>query len=112
MNSSFQLPKTELRKTLFWLTMFSIAMGYLETAIVVYIRKLYYPEGFTFPLVPISHDIAVTEFWREAATIIMLAGIGILSGKNASQRFVFFLYAFAIWDIFYYVFFTGRSKSQ
>ncbi len=104
MNSTFQLPKAELRKTLSWLTFFSIAMGYLETAIVVYIRKLYYPEGFTFPLVPISHDIAVTEFWREAATIVMLAGIGILSGKNASQRFVFFLYAFAIWDIFYYVF--------
>lgn len=67
-------------------------------------RELYYPEGFKFPLVPISHSIAVTEFWREVATIIMLAGVGILAGKNGAQRFVFFLYAFAIWDIFYYVF--------
>lgn len=79
-------------------------MGYLETAVVVYMRKLYYPGGFNFPLVPVSSDIAVTEFYREVATLIMLLGIGILAGKNASQRFVFFLYAFAIWDIFYYVF--------
>jgi hypothetical protein len=101
---SIPLNKKEIRKTIFWLTLFSIAMGYLETAIVVYMRKLYYPGGFQFPLVPISPDIAITEFWREAATIVMLAGIGILAGKNGPQRFVFFLYAFAIWDIFYYVF--------
>jgi hypothetical protein len=98
------IDKKELTKTITWLTLFSIAMGYLETAVVVYMRKLYYPDGFKFPLVPISPDIAGTEFWREAATIIMLIAIGILAGKNASQRFVFFLYAFAVWDIFYYVF--------
>lgn len=96
--------KPEIRKTIFWLTLFSIAMGYLETAVVVYVRKLYYPEGFAFPLVPVSPDIAITEFWREAATLIMLLGVGVMAGKNAVQRFVFFLYAFAIWDIFYYVF--------
>ncbi len=91
-------------KTVLWLTLFSIAMGFLETAVVVYLRKLYYPNGFDFPLIPVSNDIAVTEFWREFATIIMLIGIGIMAGKNAIQRFVFFLFSFAIWDIFYYVF--------
>lgn len=96
--------KTEIRRTIFWLTLFSIAMGYLETAVVVYVRKLYYPEGFAFPLVPVSPDIAVTEFWREAATLIMLLGVGVMAGKNGPQRLVFFLYAFAIWDICYYVF--------
>lgn len=104
MSNTLPINKTEIRKVIFWLTLFSIAMGYLETSVVVYVRELYYPDGFKFPLVPISHRIAVTEFWREVATIIMLAGIGILSGKNAAQRFVFFLYSFAIWDIFYYVF--------
>ena len=104
MQDLLHINKTEIRKTIFWLTLFSIAMGYLETSVVVYVRELYYPDGFKFPLVPISHTIAVTEFWREAATLIMLLGIGILSGKNAAQRFVFFLYSFAIWDIFYYVF--------
>lgn len=84
--------------------MFSIAMGYMETSVVVYLRKIYYPDGFKFPLIPVSKDIAITEFWREAATILMLIGAGVMAGRNAAQRFVFFLYSFAIWDIFYYVF--------
>jgi hypothetical protein len=91
-------------KSLFWLTAFSIAMGYLETAVVVYLRVIYYPQGFQFPLAPITSDIALTEFLREAATMIMLVGVGWLTGKNATQRFAFFLYSFAVWDIFYYVF--------
>ncbi|HSY62250.1 MAG TPA: hypothetical protein VK796_10255 [Cytophaga sp.] len=94
----------QLTKTIFWLTLFSIAMGFMETAVVVDLRELYYPEGFNFPLMPIAPKIAITEFLRETATIIMLAGIGILAGKNKIQRFAFFIYAFAIWDIFYYVF--------
>ncbi|MBA3705594.1 MAG: hypothetical protein H0W84_06745 [Bacteroidetes bacterium] len=79
-------------------------MGYMETSVVVYLREIYYPDGFKFPLIPISPDIAITEFWREAATIIILIGAGVMSGRNSIQRFVFFLYSFAIWDIFYYVF--------
>ncbi len=51
-------------KTILWLTVFSIAMGFLETSVVVYLRKLYYPGGFDFPLVPVPGDIAVTEFFR------------------------------------------------
>lgn len=93
-----------LTKKLSWLTLFSIAMGFMETAVVVYLRKIYYPNGFTFPLTPIDCDIAIVEFYREAATLIMLLGIGILAGKNTSQKFAFFIYCFAIWDLFYYVF--------
>lgn len=93
-----------LKRLFIWLTLFSIAMGYLETAVVVYLRAIYYPHGFDFPLVNMNNSIAITELGREAATIIMLAGIGILSGKNPTQRFAMFLYSFAIWDIFYYVF--------
>jgi hypothetical protein len=91
-------------KLFVWLTIFSIAMGYLETAVVVYLRKIYYPGGFNFPLVPIEPSLAVTEFWREAATIIMLGVMGYLAGKNRAQRWAFFVYCFAIWDIFYYIF--------
>lgn len=93
-----------LLKQLSWLVIFSIAMAYLESAVVVYLREIYYPEGFSFPLTPINIDIFMTEMWREIATIIMLAGIGILTGNSSSQRFAFFLLTFAIWDIFYYVF--------
>jgi hypothetical protein len=93
-----------LKSKIIWLTAFSIAMGFLETAVVVYLREIYYPKGFNFPLTPITSTIAITEVLREAATIIMLIGIGILTGKNKAERFVCFLFSFAIWDIFYYVF--------
>ncbi|MCH7534364.1 MAG: hypothetical protein IH948_01210 [Bacteroidetes bacterium] len=94
----------ENSKIFIWVTLFSIAMGYLETSVVVYLRLLYFPEGFGFPLKILPTDVAMVEFWREAATILMLIGIGIVSGKNSVQRFAYFIYSFAIWDIFYYVF--------
>ena len=79
-----------LFKTIFWLSLFSIAMGFLETAVVVYLRKLYYPDGFHFPLAEIPHDIAAIEFLREGATIIMLLCAAVLAGKNSSHRFACF----------------------
>jgi hypothetical protein len=93
-----------LAKTITWITLFAIAMGFLETAVVVYLRKIYYPGGFRFPLIPIESSIANIETLRELATVIMLIGIGILTGTNKLARFAWFIYAFAIWDIFYYVF--------
>ncbi len=91
-------------KNILNLTIFSIAMGFMETAVVVYLRELYYPHGFTTQLIGLSQRIIVTEVLREAATIIMLAMIGFMVGKNPAQRFGYFIYSFAIWDIFYYVF--------
>src|SRR4030043_48057 len=95
---------TDIRRTFIWLTVFSIAMAYLESAVVVYLRAIMYPEGFDFPLAPMQPGIAVTEIFREAATIIMLLGAGYLGGRYLTQRFAWFIYCFAIWDIFYYVF--------
>ena len=79
-------------------------MGLLESAVVIYMREILYPEGFGFPLSPVQPDMMLTELLREGATIIMLLGIGFLAGRNASERFAWFLYSFAIWDIFYYIF--------
>ncbi|HEY4798398.1 MAG TPA: hypothetical protein VII99_04895, partial [Bacteroidia bacterium] len=93
-----------MKRTFIWISLFSIAMGFLESAVVVYLRAIYYPRGFDFPLTNMNSLIAFTELGREAATIIMLAGIGIITGKNPTQRFAWFLYCFAIWDIFYYIF--------
>lgn len=93
-----------LNRTFIWVTVFSIAMGFLETAVVIYLRKLYYPNGFAFPLSPIDPSIASTELWREFATIIMLISIGALAGRNRAERFGYFLYSFAVWDICYYIF--------
>lgn len=87
-----------------WLSLFSIAMAFLESAVVVYLREIYYPEGFQFPLIPIEEKLAITELIREFATLVMLIGIGILVGKSKIERFAYFIYCFAIWDIFYYIF--------
>ena len=76
-------------KTIIWLTIFSIAMGFLETSVVVYLREIYYPEGFKFPLVAVPRDIATTEFFREIATIIMLIGAGVMAGKTAYSDLYF-----------------------
>jgi hypothetical protein len=94
----------KIYKTIFFVLLFSIAMAFLETAVVVYLRALYYPEGFDFPLKIISQTIATTEFMRELATMVMLIGMGIIAGRTNNERFAFFIFSFAIWDIFYYVF--------
>lgn len=91
-------------RTIIFLAIFSIAMGFMESAVVVYLRTLYYPGGFAFPLVPLDNVVLVTELLREAATLIMLISIAVIAGKNVAQKFVFFLFCFAIWDIFYYIF--------
>jgi hypothetical protein len=97
-NASFQ----EIRKIYIILTIFGIAMGFLEGIVVVYIRQVYYPHGFDFPLTLLSPEMLTVEWIREIATIVMLAAIGWLAGKNILQRLSYFLFTFAIWDIFYY----------
>lgn len=96
--------KTNKTKIFIVLGIFAAAMGLLETSVVVYLRELYYPEGFSFPIKKIHFHISKVEIWREIATILMLWGIGYLTGKNKLERFAYFCYAFAIWDIFYYIF--------
>lgn len=93
-----------LSKTITWISFFAIAMGFLENAVVIYLRELYYPNGFRFPLQPIPTTIARVELFRELATLIMLVAVGILAGKTKLQRFAYFILAFAVWDLFYYVF--------
>lgn len=85
-----------------WVSIFAVAFGLVEAAVVVYLREIYYPNGFTFPLATMSRGHIGIEISREAATIVMLAGAGVLAGSSRWQRFGFFLVAFAIWDLFYY----------
>ena len=89
---------------LIWITIFAITMGIFEGSVVVYLRALYYPEGFNFPLTPIDSHVAITELIRELASLFMLLSVGIIAGKNFSQKFAWFIYSFAVWDIIYYVF--------
>jgi len=97
--------KKESRNKILIVTIFAIAMAFLETTVVVYLRKLFYLNGFSFPLKGfLEPSILSIEWIREFATIIMLLSIGFLAGKKLYERFAYFVYAFAVWDIFYYVF--------
>ncbi|MBM2845265.1 MAG: hypothetical protein HW407_577, partial [Bacteroidetes bacterium] len=82
---------------------FGVAFAFVESSVVVYLRSIYYPDGFAFPLKLISQQHLTVELAREAATIVMLAAVGFLVGSKAWERFGYFLVAFGVWDIFYYV---------
>jgi hypothetical protein len=91
------------RKTIFVITLFAIAMAALESAVVVYLRALYYPGEFTVAFKVINEKILLTELAREFATIVMLITVGYLAGKSFKERLAYFLLSFAVWDIFYYL---------
>lgn len=85
------------------LSVFAVSFALVEAAVVIYLRGLFYPEGFSFPIKPIPQNILNVEMWRESATLAMLGSAGVLAGKTGWGRFAFFIYAFGLWDIFYYV---------
>jgi len=92
----------DMRRRLIWLTIYAVAMAYVEAAVVVYLRALYYPLGFEFPLAPMPQSMTLLETGREAATIVMLLGISVLAGADRWERFLAFCVSFAVWDLFYY----------
>ena len=87
---------------------FSIAFGYIEAAVVVYLREIFYADGFTFPIEmfsinPLWKRLLMTEIGREASTLVLILTGAWLFGTNLRQRVAYFLTIFAVWDIFYYV---------
>jgi len=111
------------RRVLIALVLFGVSFGYVEAAIVVYLRALYEPlrqriepdrpVGELFPLIrldqlqaegPLHIRRLATELGREAATLIMLATIALAMSRNGREWFAGFMITFGVWDIFYYVF--------
>lgn len=92
-----------LRTRMAWLVVFGIAFGYLEAAVVIYLRELYYPAGFGFPLALPATRVLMVELGRELATLIMLAGVAMLAGRSGWVRFGAFSILFGVWDIVFYV---------
>lgn len=94
------------------LGIFAAAFGFVEAAVVVYLRALAgFPDGVvgaslispTQILPGLSASIVRVEIFREAATMIMLFSVATLAVRRAIDRFAAFFWMFAIWDIFYYV---------
>lgn len=98
---------------------FALAFGYVEAAVVVYlraaigdlpgyhgtlsdIRRMAANTQGTQPLVPFPPSLLTVEVFREAATMVMLVSIALLSATRNRERWAVFLLAFAVWDITYY----------
>lgn len=107
--------------TLFISGLFGIAFGFVEASVVVYLRAaiglLPGYGGTLSDVAKLSSDIyqqaqilnelpkslLAIEFFREAATMIMLLSIALIAVKSLRERWAVFLWTFATWDIFYYV---------
>jgi len=108
MNDELRTINNELLKRFCIVVIFGVAFAYIEAAIVVYLRTIFHPSGFTFPLTefglsPLWKRLLLTETGREAATLVLVLTGSWLFGRNLQQRTAFFLTIFAIWDIFYYI---------
>ncbi len=103
------------------LVAFGIAFGYVEAAVVCYLRVLtkfhenyplsryhvYLNLGFITFVKPFhthlfSHRIGDIEVARESATIVMLVCVAFLVASSMFQRLGAFMVGFACWDISYY----------
>ena len=104
------------------LLLFGAAFGYLEAAVVAYLRLLHEPArqrfypgrdpGELFPLLTLEQlrtsqnqgQILAIELGREAATILMLAAVAVAVSRSAGQWAAAFVIAFGSWDMSFYVF--------
>jgi hypothetical protein len=111
------------KRTVIALLLFGTAFGYLEAAVVSYLRLLHEPArqrfhpgrppGDLFPLLTLEQlhgsgaeqrQTLVIEIGREAATILMLAAIALAVAENAGQWAAAFVIAFGSWDLSFYLF--------
>ena len=90
---------------------FAIAMAWVEAASVFYLRMLVdrIEPYQAYPL-PINGALGNVELWREAATLIMIATLGVLAGRTWRRRAGYAALAFGAWDILYYVFLRLMSN--
>jgi hypothetical protein len=115
-------------QTIVLTVIFGVAFAFVEAAVVIYLRKLFDIDGNYELPIPTREDIILilpyftvlkaswgrevlpepgilkVELLREAATMVMLATVGMLAARIWWQRLGVFLIAFGTWDIFYYVF--------
>ncbi|MCH7605367.1 hypothetical protein IID24_05260 [Patescibacteria group bacterium] len=108
-------------KQLIIVGLFAIGFGFVEAAVVVYLRAaigLLPGYGGTFSdvarlssevhqqaqiLGELPRSLLTVELIREAATIIMLASVAFIAAHGRGERWAIFLWTFAIWDIVYYI---------
>ncbi len=94
-----------MNRRLVWLSLFAVAMAYLEAAVVVYLRRIYYPDDplALFPLKVWAPSELLIELGREAATVVMIMGTASLAARGGIRVLAAFSFVFGLWDIFYYI---------
>jgi hypothetical protein len=90
-------------RKLLWVGLFAIAMAYVESAVVVYIRRIYGISDLIIDIPPFDPVLAPIEVGRELATLIMLLAVGWAVGKSLQSRISYTFIIFGVWDIFYYI---------
>jgi hypothetical protein len=108
-NSPIKISKETVWRYI-WVVVFAIGFAWVESALVVYLREIFYDGSFSFPIVVnwkngeyVAHYITTIELVREFATILMLTAVACASGRTGWQKFSFFMISFGVWDIFYYI---------
>lgn len=101
------------------LAIFAAAFGFVEAAVVVYLRAAVgLLPGYTGTLSELRHtspgyeqaaspaqlpqSLLIIEMYREAATMIMLVSLALLTASSTRARWAAFLWAFGLWDVAYY----------
>jgi hypothetical protein len=85
-----------------WVSLFAVAMAYLEAATVVYLRRVFGITDLIRDTSPYDPAIAAVELGRELATLLMLLALGWAAGRSRQSRLGFAFFAFGLWDITYY----------
>ena len=86
------------------ITIYAVAMAFVEAACVVSLKRLYYPEGWHAPFHPIPESGLLLEQAREVATLVMIASVAFLGRPAWREGIARFLWVFGIWDLIYYLF--------
>lgn len=89
----------KLWERLAWVSVYALAMAFLESAVVVYLRGLLNVTNETVQF----GSYYTIEVWREAATLLMLIALGWLAGRKLGERIAYLSFAFGLWDIGYYL---------
>jgi hypothetical protein len=90
-----------------WLVVagYAVAMAWVEAAVVFYLRTMADRiDPYQANPLPDVAGLSWVELVREASTLVMLLGVGLLAGRDWRGRWGYAAVAFGIWDIFYYLF--------
>jgi hypothetical protein len=91
------------------ITLLGIALGYWEAIVVIYLRRILPPHPWEvasiaeFSNLFRSHGVLFLEQTREVSTIVVLLAVALLIGRKRLEKLAIFLWVFAIWDVFYYI---------